>query len=114
RGVYDPSLVPWAPAQQEALAGEGGYVARIEAEGVGLVSMRLGGGRVTKDSEIDLSVGVVLHKKVGDPVQPGESLGTVYARTEAEARDGAEQLRRCYTLCREKTERPPFIKGVVT
>ncbi|MCD8116513.1 MAG: thymidine phosphorylase [Oscillospiraceae bacterium] len=114
RGVYDPSLLPCAPARQEALAGEGGYVARIEAEGVGLVSMRLGGGRVTKDSEIDLSVGVVLHKKVGDPVQPGESLGTVYARTEAEARDGAEQLRRCYTLCREKPERPPFIKGIVT
>ncbi|MCC8356502.1 MAG: pyrimidine-nucleoside phosphorylase, partial [Oscillospiraceae bacterium] len=83
-------------------------------EAAGRGSMRPGGGRRTKDSEIDLSVGEGRHKKVGDPVQPGESLGTVYARTEEEARAGAEQLTRCYALAPEKTERPPFIKGVVT
>ena len=79
RAVYDTSLLPEAAFKREVLSEEGGYVAHIEAEDVGLVSMHLGGGRVTKDSAIDLSVGVVLHKKVGDRVEPGESLATIHA-----------------------------------
>ena len=80
RAVYDTSLLPEAAFKREVPSAEGGYVAHIEAEDVGLVSMHLGGGRVTKDSAIDLSVGVVLHKKVGDRVEPGESLATIATR----------------------------------
>ena len=48
-----------------------GYVRHIAATDVGLVSMRLGGGRATKDSTIDYGVGIVLHKKVDEPVAAG-------------------------------------------
>jgi pyrimidine-nucleoside phosphorylase len=58
---------------------EKGYVSHIKADSVGLVSMHLGGGRATKDSVIDLSVGLVLHKKVGDRVDKGDSLATIHA-----------------------------------
>ncbi len=111
--VYDPSLLPRAPVTMEASAPDSGWVNRIHAEDVGLVSMRLGGGRAAKDDKIDLAVGVVLHKKVGDAVAAGESLGTVHARTEADARAAAEQLRACYEIGPGKVERAPFIKGVV-
>lgn len=113
RGVYDPSVLPAAPVQLECPAPGAGYVRRIQAEGVGLVSMHLGGGRKTKDSPIDLSVGVVLAKKVGDYVQAGESLGVIHARSEADARAGAAMLADCFELAEEKTDRPPFIKGIV-
>ena len=75
--------------------------------------MKLGGGRATKESEIDLSVGVVLKKKVGDRVEAGESLGAIHASDEAKAAEAAELLRKCYTLSDEPVQREPFIKGIV-
>ena len=114
RAVYDTSLLPEAAFKREVPSAEGGYVAHIEAEDVGLVSMHLGGGRVTKDSAIDLSVGVMLHKKVGDRVEPGESLATIHASDERKAAEAAELLKKCYTLSQSPVEKAPFIKAVVS
>ena len=90
-----------------------GYVNHIDAGGVGMVSMHLGGGRATKESKIDLRVGVVLHKKVGDSVKVGESIAQIHAADEASAAKAAEALKACYTIKAEKPERKPFIKGIV-
>ena len=111
--VYDPSLLPDAPVKIEVPSEQAGFVAHIQAEQVGLVSMHLGGGRVTKESEIDLSVGVFLHKKVGDRVALGESLGTIHASSPEKAEQAAELLRRCYSFSAEPVEKPPFIKGII-
>ena len=111
--VYDTSLLPDAPVKLEVLSGRKGYVSHIAAEDVGLVSMHLGGGRVTKESVIDLSVGVVLKKKVGDHMDEGESLGTIHAASETAAAEAAEKLRECYTITGEKVRRTRFIKGIV-
>ena len=113
RDVYDTSRLPLAPVQMEVTALEGGYVRRIEAEQVGLVSMHLGGGRATKDSEIDLSVGLVLHKKVGDSVEAGESLATIHASSQEKAAEAAELLRACYSFSPDPVQRSPFIKNII-
>lgn len=113
RDVYDTSRLPLAPVQYEALAEAGGYVQRIEAEKVGLVSMHLGGGRATKDSEIDLSVGLVLHKKVGDKVEAGDSLATIHASSPEKAEEAARLLKNCFELSRRPVERGSFIKAIV-
>ena len=113
RAVYDPSLLPEAKIRLEVPSERAGYIAHIEAEDVGLVSMHLGGGRATKESAIDLSVGVVLRKKVGDRVEKGESLAEIHASDAAKAAEAAELLRRCYTLSDEPVKKEPFIKGVV-
>ena len=113
RDLYDTSRLPLAPVQLEVTALEGGYVRRIEAEQVGLVSMHLGGGRATKDSEIDLSVGLVLHKKVGDSVEAGESLATIHASSQEKAAEAAELLRACYSFSPDPVQRSPFIKDII-
>jgi len=113
RAVYDLSLLPEAKVKLEVPCERAGYVGHIEAEGVGLVSMQLGGGRATKESEIDLSVGVVLHKKVGDRVEAGQSLATIHAADDESARRAAAALRDCYTLSDTPVERAPFIKDIV-
>ena len=113
RDVYDTSRLPLAPVQLEVPAMEHGFVRRIEAEQVGLVSMHLGGGRATKDSEIDLSVGLVLHKKVGDSVEAGESLATIHASSQEKAAEAAELLRACYSLSPDPVQRSPFIKDII-
>ena len=111
--VYDTSLLPEAAFKLEALSTEAGFVKHIEAENIGLVSMHLGGGRVTKESVIDLSVGVMLHKKVGDRVEAGESLATIHASSMEKAEEAADLLRKCYSLVSEPVNKPKFIKGVI-
>ena len=113
RAVYDTSLLPTASVQLEAVSEVSGFLSHIECEKVGLISMHLGGGRATKDSEIDLSVGLVLHKKVGDRVEQGESLGTIHATTREKAEEAAQLLRACCTFSDEPVERPAFIKAII-
>ena len=113
RDVYDTSRLPLALVQLEVPALGSGYVRRIEAEQVGLVSMHLGGGRATKDSEIDLSVGLVLHKKVGDSVAAGDSLATIHAPSQEKAAEAAELLRACYSFSSDPVQRSPFIKDII-
>ncbi len=111
--IQDPSRLPTAPVKFPVITNEQGYVNQMNAEGIGLVSLRLGGGRATKESTIDPAVGVVLEKKVGDAVREGDSLAVIHARDEAAAEAAAEALRACYTITPEASERPPFIKEVI-
>ena len=111
--IYDTSLLPTAPVVREVASPEGGYVRHIDAQGVGLVSMHLGGGRVTKESEIDLSVGVILRKKVGDRVEKGESLGVIHAADEKSAAEAEKLLRECYTLSETPVIKPKLIKSII-
>lgn len=113
RAVYDVSLLPRAPVVMPAPSPVSGYVNHIDAEKVGLVSMHLGGGRETKDSDIDLSVGLLLLRKVGDRVEVGESLAVIHAADEAAALRAAEELAGAYSIVPEKPVRPPFIRDIV-
>lgn len=111
--VYDTSLLPEAPVKFEVITDNIGYVNHISAADVGLVSMHLGGGRATKESVIDLSVGVYMHKKVGDKVEEGESLATIHASDMEKAEEAAALLRKCYDIVPTPVEKPKFIKGIV-
>lgn len=113
RAVYDSSLLPEAPVKLEVSSVAAGYVQCIDAEGVGLVSMHLGGGRETAESNIDLAVGVVLHKKRGDTVAEGESLATIHARDESSAKSAAELLRNAYTIGAEQPQSVSFVKAII-
>jgi len=72
----------------------------IEAKEIGLCSMLLGAGRENKESQIDLAAGVWLHKKIGDKVQAGESLATLYYSAEYahRAEEVVEKLQAAYHL----------------
>ncbi len=111
--VRDVSLLPDAPVKREVPSPQEGYVSHIEAEGVGLVAMHLGGGRITKESKIDLSVGVVLHKKLSDWVEKGDSLATIHAASEEAAQKAAEELLACYRIQCCPVDKPALIKEIV-
>ena len=113
RAVYDTSLLPEAPVRFEALSEQSGYVSHIHTDAVGLVSLHLGGGRATKESLIDPSVGLVLKKKTGDCVEKGESLATIHAASRADAEQAARMLRDCYVFSSEPPVETPFIKRIV-
>ena len=76
--------------------------------------MILGGGRETKESVIDLSVGLILHKKVGDEVKCGEVLATIHYNDEAKADACEQRFRSAYHIAKDKPEAHPFIYDILT
>lgn len=77
-----PELLPTAEYQIDYKAKSSGVVSELIANEIGVASMMLGAGRQTKEDDIDLSVGIVLNKKVGDKVNVGESLLTIHSNRE--------------------------------
>ena len=113
RAVYDVSLLPAAPVVVDAIAEESGFVSEIAADDIGMISLHLGGGRATKESVIDLSVGLLLKKKVGDKVEKGDVLAEIHAASREKAEEAVKMLRGSYKITKGVPERKPFIRGVV-
>lgn len=106
--VDDPSKLPTAQFMIDLRAKESGYVSEITAEMIGMAAMMLGAGRSTKESIIDLAVGVVLHKKVGDVVNEGDSLATIHSNKE-DVSEIIEKMYAAYKFEQEKVAPPPLI-----
>lgn len=113
RAVYDTTLLPKASMQHEIVSKQTGFVQHIQCDEIGICSLLLGGGRETKESVIDLSVGLVLHKKKGDYVKAGESLATIYANDEAKMQEAARRFLSAYTFSTEPVKKTALIKGIV-
>jgi pyrimidine-nucleoside phosphorylase len=111
--IDDPSRLPTAPCIYTIEALNAGYVASIEADQIGLAAMLLGAGRQTKDSFIDLAVGLVLHKKIGDAVQKGEALLTIHANSPSN-RDVEQIIYAAYHISQSPVAAPPLIYEVIT
>ncbi|ANB60694.1 pyrimidine-nucleoside phosphorylase [Anoxybacteroides amylolyticum] len=106
--VDDQSKLPQAKYVIELEAKEDGYVAEIVADEIGTAAMLLGAGRATKESTIDLAVGLVLRKKVGDAVKQGESLVTIYSNRE-QIDDVKQKLYENIRLSSERVQAPTLI-----
>ena len=111
--VYHPERLPQAALQKEVLAPADGYISRIVCDEVGICSLILGGGRETKESRIDLSVGLVLCRKVGDMVKAGEVLAVIHANDEGKAAEAEKRFLAACSITAEPPLKTPFIKGIV-
>ena len=111
--VYDTSLLPKASIIEEIASEKEGYVEKIICDEIGICSLILGGGRETKESEIDLAVGLVLHKKVGDYVKKGESLATIHANDLNKLAQAKERFLNAYSFSDKPVGRSKFIKGIL-
>lgn len=111
--VYHPELLPQSSFQKQVLSPKEGYVSRIVCDEVGICSLVLGGGRETKESEIDLSVGLVLQKKVGDYVKEGEPLAVIHANDEKKAEEAERRFLAACTIAENPPEKTPLIKAVI-
>jgi pyrimidine-nucleoside phosphorylase len=97
-GDPDEAALPKAHHVREVFARETGFVHGIRARAVGVAALHLGAGRLERDDEIDHSVGVVCHKKRGDPVEEGEALAEIHARDETSANEAAAEVLAAYEL----------------
>jgi len=79
RVIENPALLPQPKVKIEVTSGRSGFVKKIDALQIGIASRLLGAGRKTKDDPVDLSIGIVLKRKVGDRVEKGEPLAVFYS-----------------------------------
>jgi pyrimidine-nucleoside phosphorylase len=111
--VDDPAKLPQAKYIVELTAEEAGFVSEIVADQIGTAAMLLGAGRATKESNIDLAVGLVLRKKIGDQVQIGESLVSIYSNFE-NVTEVKQKLLESIKISPEKINPPTLIYEEIT
>jgi pyrimidine-nucleoside phosphorylase len=114
RVVDRPEILPRAPMRLEVRAARSGFVRSLAAREVGLLVVGLGGGRQRKTDAVDLRVGVVLDRKVGDEVRQGERLATVHAAA-SEAGEGAvRRLEALFEIGEERPQLPATVLARIT
>ena len=114
--IERPELLPAADIRLAVAADRDGWVTAIEAERIGVAAMLLGAGRETKESRIDLAAGVVLKKKIGDPVKAGETLAELHAGEAfaSRSKEAAALVKNAFAIGAGRVEAPPLIRAVVT
>ncbi|ADL51785.1 pyrimidine-nucleoside phosphorylase [Clostridium cellulovorans] len=111
--IDDINLLPKAQHIIEVKSDKEGYVSKIHAQEIGVVAMKLGAGRETKESVIDLAVGVVLNKKRNDYVEVGDTLAYIHANSLELGSKLKEELASCYEISKEYEEKIPLIYDII-
>lgn len=113
RVCEDTSLLPKARTLIDVPADRDGYVYSMSTQQIGFAAKLLGAGRERKTDPIDYAAGVVLRKRVGDPVKKGETLCTIHAGERSDRTAAYNLLKRAICIRDEKPEKKPLILAVV-
>jgi len=111
RIVDEPGRLPRAPRVETLRAPRTAFVAALDAEQVGVASVRLGAGREKKGDPIDLRTGIVLHAKVGDRVERGQPIADVHVAGRASDAAAIEQIRGAFRWSTRRIPRRRLILG---
>ncbi|WP_027632160.1 pyrimidine-nucleoside phosphorylase [Clostridium hydrogeniformans] len=111
--IDDTSKFPKAKYVVPVTAEEEGVVEKIHSESIGLIAMELGAGRATKESVIDLSVGIMLNKKRGDKVSKGDIIAYIHSNDETNINKAKENIIKSYVINKNYTDNIPLIYGIV-
>ena len=111
--VDDPEALEIASCAMDVCTPSSGYIDRVDAMSIGRAVMMLGAGRVVKTDPIDLSVGIKLHVSVGDYVEKGDPLATVYASTKAKLSECIYSIAEAFRLSRDPVDPLKLIYDVV-
>ncbi len=98
---------------KEVILDREGYVQKIDTEAIGKAALVLGAGRENKESIIDLSVGLLVHKKIGDRILDNMSVVTILGNDEDKVKQAEEIIKNAYKLSNTEVYREKLIKAVV-
>lgn len=112
--IEDTSLFPHAKYVIPVESEKDGVVSKIHSENIGLIAMELGAGRATKESTIDLSVGLVLNKKRGEKVSKGDVIAYIHSNDMEKAEKAKVKILESYVIEKDYEDNIPLIYEVVT
>lgn len=111
--IDDSGKLPKAKYVIPVAVDENGYVSKIYTQNMGIIAMELGAGRATKESVIDLSVGIVLNKKRGDKVKKGDIIAYVHTNDEQKGKKASEEILNNYVIEPKYENNIPLIYDIV-
>jgi pyrimidine-nucleoside phosphorylase len=111
--IDDERLLPTAPVVLPVYAATAGWVATISCRKLGLVAMELGAGRERLGDAIDPAVGIELHAKIGDLVQPGALIAEIHAAGRATAEPAAAEVRECFHLSAQPVRAATLVREII-
>lgn len=111
--IDDISKLPKAKYIEEVRATKSGIINKINAEAFGLIAMELGAGRETKESSIDLSVGIVLNKKREDKVNSGDILAYIHSNNKENIEKAKQKILSNIEINEKLTKNIPLIYDIV-
>lgn len=111
--VLHPENLPQAMYIEKVFCNTEGYVNKIHTEKIGRISLYLGGGRETKDSDVDLAVGLILHKKRGEEVVTGEALATIHANSKEKLEQAKQMVIDSVEISNVPVEKEKLIKRII-
>ncbi|MDO5022321.1 MAG: thymidine phosphorylase [Eubacteriales bacterium] len=110
----DVSLLPQAAFTQNVKATKSGYIHKVDAERIGLAAQALGAGRRSKEDVLDLSAGLVMHKRIGDKIQAGDSICTLYFNGEKDTDRIQKSILDTVEIISSPVDKPKLICAKVT
>ena len=112
--IDNPELLPLAKHCTKIKADVSGYIQKIDSRLIGESAMLLGAGREKKESEIDLSVGIILKKKVGSKVNINEDLAEVYYNDSEKLKEAKGKLLYSFVIGKKKSQELPLILATIS
>lgn len=112
--VFHPEQFESAGIAEKVQAPEEGYITYIHTDEIGMTSLLLGGGRLTKESTIDLSVGIELKKKLGDKVAKGDELAILYANDPKKLAEAKQRFLEAYVIGKDKPMQNKYVYSIIT
>jgi pyrimidine-nucleoside phosphorylase len=113
RIIDDAKLLPQAQQTLQVASAKAGYISSMQCEHFGTACVILGGGRERKEDSVDPSVGIVLHKKVGDQVVAGEPLATIYYNAESKAARARQLIEASCEIADAPPAKRPLIHRII-
>lgn len=113
RYIYNTELFAKTAICEPLEAPVDGYISAIRADEVGMASLIMGGGRETKESVIDHSVGIIVDRKIGDKVKKGEAIAYLYCNDETKLEAARKRLLEAYDFSSEPVAKNKIIYGYV-
>jgi pyrimidine-nucleoside phosphorylase/thymidine phosphorylase len=105
--------LPTSSAEYSVTSPRGGFVSRIQAEDIGTAAMLLGAGREKVDSKIDYGVGIVLERKVGERVESGDTLCTLYYNSDEHLEEATQMVEDSFRIAAAAPEAKPLIYEII-
>lgn len=113
RVLQNPALLPSAKYSMRVKSEAAGYVTSMNASEIGMSAMLLGAGRASKEDKIDFGAGIVLCKKVGDRVEKGEAIATLYTNCEGKLKEAGKRFLSAVSVGAEKPIAKPLIYKII-
>lgn len=111
--IYDTSKLPKAKYIVPVAFSKDGYIGSCNTSEVGMSCLILGGGRATKESEIDLAVGIDIRKHIGEYVKAGETFAYIHADNENVIEEAKQRLLNAYTIVDDAVTPEEIVKCIV-